>query len=153
MSTDATSETLPPQMTVLSQYVRSVSFNNDAAQQGANPSGRPNINVQVNVDAKAAEDGRYAVTLKTKVVAKTEEMTAFSVDLDYVGIFQLTNVPEEHAQRVLLIECPRLLFPFARRIIAEVTRDGGYPPLLLDPIDFAALYARQSADAANAATA
>lgn len=131
------------QMTVLSQYVRALTFDNIAARQGMNPSGKPNINVQVNVDAAPLADQRFAVSLKTAVAASTETGEVFKVDLDYVGAFQIAGVPDEALQPVLLIECPRLLFPFARRIIAEVSRDGGFPPLMLDPIDFTALYRRQ----------
>lgn len=133
------------QLTVLSQFVRKVTFENSAAMQGANPSGKPNINVNVNVDAKPLAEGRYSAALKTVVSASTDEMKVFTIDLDYVGVFQLSNVPQEALQPVLLIECPRLLFPFARRIVAEISRDGGFPPLMLDPIDFAALYRRQLA--------
>ena len=141
------------QLTVLSQYVRNLVFDNVAAAEGANPTGKPNINVQVNVDAKPLVEDRYSVSLKTNVNASTEDMMVFSVALDYVGVFQLANVPEKALQPVLLIECPRLLFPFARRIVAECTRDGGFPPLMLDPIDFAALYRRQLAQAAQQAAA
>lgn len=144
----ATGTAAPPQMSVLSQYVRELTFDNTAAKNGKNPSGKPNINVQVNVDATPIAEGRYLVALKTNVAAATDEDAAFGVNLDYVGVFQVANVPQEALQPVLLIECPRLLFPFARRIIAEATRDGGFPPLMLDPIDFTALYRRQLQQAA-----
>lgn len=134
----------PAQLSVLSQYVRNVTFENIAALSGDVPSGKPNINVQVNVDAKPHGDNRFSVGLKTDVSATADNQPVFTVALDYVGVFQLTNVPREAMQAVLLIECPRLLFPFSRRIVAELTRDGGYPPLLLDPIDFAVLYRRQA---------
>lgn len=135
------------QMAVLSQYVRELTFENSAAKQGVNPSGKPNINVQVNVDAANIGEDRYMVSLRTNVGASADGADVFKVALDYVGAFQIANVPQEALQPVLLIEAPRLLFPFARRIVAEATRDGGYPPLLLDPIDFTALYRQQLAQA------
>ncbi|MBX2854404.1 MAG: protein-export chaperone SecB [Rhodobacteraceae bacterium] len=140
----------PAQMTVISQYVRDLKFENIAAANGVNPSGKPSINVQVNVDANPIAENRFLVALKTGVSASAEEKDVFKVHLDYVGAFQVQNVPDNALRPVLLIECPRLLFPFARRIIAEVSRDGGYPPLMLDPIDFTALYRRQLAQAASA---
>ncbi|MCI4662638.1 MAG: protein-export chaperone SecB [Neomegalonema sp.] len=151
MTDQADSANKTAQLTVLSQFVRNVNFENSAANKGANPSGKPNINVNVNVDAKPLSEDRYSVSLKTVVNANTSEMDVFKIDLDYVGVFQLANVPKEALQPVLLIECPRLLFPFSRRIIAEISRDGGFPPLMLDPIDFAALYRRQLAAAAQQA--
>lgn len=141
----------PAQMSVLSQYVRSLTFENAAASSNSPPTGKPNINVQVNVDATPLGEQRYAVSLKSLVTATTDATEVFKIALDYVGAFQIMNVPQQALQPVLLIECPRLLFPFSRRIIAEVTRDGGFPPLMLDPIDFTALYRRQLAQAAQAA--
>lgn len=138
------------QMAVLSQYVRDLTFENIAAKQGVNPSGKPNINVQVNVDASGLAENRYLVALKISVDASADGADVFKVNLDYVGAFQVSNVPQEALQPVLLIESPRLLFPFARRIVAEATRDGGYPPLLLDPIDFTALYRQQLAQQGQA---
>ena len=138
------------QLSVLSQYVRRLSFDNIAAANGAAPSGKPNINVQVNVDANPMGENRFAVVLKTNVDATAEGSEVFTIALEYVGVFQLTNVPQEALQAVLLIECPRLLFPFSRRIVAEASRDGGFPPLMLDPIDFAGLYRRQLQQAADA---
>ena len=139
----AEQEAAPAQMNVLTQYVRRVVFENTAAINGRNPNGKPTINVQVNVESNAVGEGRYVVALLLTIETMNEEEEVFAVELDYIGVFQLSNVPDNAIQAVLSIECPRLLFPFARRIIAEVTRDGGYPPLMLDPIDFAALYRRQ----------
>ncbi|MEL6318855.1 MAG: protein-export chaperone SecB [Pseudomonadota bacterium] len=149
-STEAAESGAQAQLSVLSQYVRNLTFANTAAAEGAAPSGKPNINVQVNVDAKPLGEDRYAVALRTDVGATTDNSEVFKIALDYVGVFQLSNVPREALQAVLLIECPRLLFPFSRRIVAETSRDGGYPPLMLDPIDFAALYRRQLQQAAEA---
>lgn len=141
------------QLSVLSQYVRHLTFANIAAANNATPSGKPNINVQVNVDANPLGEDRFAVGLKTDVAATSDDADVFNIALDYVGVFQLTNVPREALQAVLLIECPRLLFPFSRRIVAEISRDGGFPPLMLDPIDFAGLYRRQLQRAQDGAEA
>lgn len=139
-------------MNVLGQYVRRVSFTNIAAQQGvAAPGGKPNISVQVRVDSAPLSDTRHQVALGTTCKATSGETEVFELDLDYVGMFELTNVPDASMPLALSIECPRLLFPFARRIIAELTRDGGFPPLLLDPIDFRALYLKQAQQAATTA--
>ena len=143
-------ENAAPQMVVLSQYVRDLNFENSAAKEGLNPSGKPSINVQVNVDATPIADDRFLVSLKTDVAAAAEDANAFRIGLDYVGAFQIANIPQDALQPVLLIEAPRMLFPFARRIIADLSRDGGFPPLMLDPIDFTSLYRRQMEQAQQA---
>lgn len=158
MSDEAASAHQPAKLHVLSQYVRSVAFENEAAKRNQNPSGAPNITVQVNVTNSDIGSSRYIVILSTNVAATMkdgdDDVQVFSVTLDYAGVFELSNVPVEALNQVLSIECPRLLFPFARRIIAEVTRDGGFPPLMLDPIDFASLYRRQlDAEGANGGAA
>ncbi|MCW5698233.1 MAG: protein-export chaperone SecB [Rhodospirillales bacterium] len=112
----------------------------------------PNINVNVNVQARQLVDDIYEVTLHTEAECKTGDSTAFLVELDYAGVFTV-NVPSEHLRPILLIECPRLLFPFARHIVANVTRDGGFPPVLLGPIDFVSMYQRQLQEQAEAAAA
>ncbi|MEM9724602.1 MAG: protein-export chaperone SecB [Pseudomonadota bacterium] len=137
----------PPQMNVLTQYVRRVVFENSAAINNKQPEGKPTINVQINVESNDVGENRYIVALLMTVETMNGEDEVFAVELDYIGVFQLLGIPEANLQAVLSIECPRLLFPFARRIIAEVTRDGGYPPLLLDPIDFVSLYRQQLAQA------
>lgn len=135
------------QMNVLTQYVRRVVFENTAAIKGDAPGTKPTINVQVNVETASSGEDRYTVGLLLTIETMDGENEIFAVELDYMGIFRLTGVPENAIPAVLSIECPRLLFPFARRIIAEVTRDGGYPPLMLDPIDFSNLYRRQMQEA------
>lgn len=139
----ATQSKTQPQMSVLTQYIRRVLFENTAAIENKNPGGKPNINVQVNVESNSVGENRYQVALIMAIETINNEEEVFIVDLEYVGVFQISGVPESAMQAVLSVECPRLLFPFSRRVIAEVTRDGGYPPLMLDPIDFAALYRRQ----------
>lgn len=147
---EAGSAPTPPRMNVLSQYVLKLAFENKAAARGVNPTGKPTINVQVDVDTKALANERHSVSLSMNVTAKSQDQEVFAVGLEYTGVFLLQNVPEDTVNAVLMVEAARLLFPFARRIIAETTRDGGYPPLMLDPIDFAALYRRRMAAAKEA---
>lgn len=145
-------------MRIMAQYARDLSFENVAAQkrtQGSNV--QPDIQVQVSLDAQKREsENQYQVATKFKVTSrnKTDGETLFLVELDYVGIFAIEGVPQEQLHPFLLIECPRMIFPFARRIISDVTRDGGYPPLNLDTVDFLALYKqevqRQAAQKADA---
>ena len=129
-----------PHIQIVAHYIRDLSFENVAAQEGTNPEGQPEINVTVNLDASGGPDNRYLVSMKVNATAKSGEHTRFLVELDYVGIFSVTNVPQEHVHPILFIECPRQLLPYARRVVSDVTRDGGYPPLMLDNVDFSALY-------------
>ncbi len=134
---------LNPQVSLLAQYVRDLSFENVAAQKGGAQDGRPDIKVGVNLDASPRGDDRYEVTMKLNAKATAGDATVFAVELDYAGVFTVTGVPETHLRPFLLIECPRILFPFARRVMADVTRDGGFPPLMLDLIDFAQIYKQE----------
>jgi preprotein translocase subunit SecB len=126
-----------PALQVLAQYVRDLSFENPGVGQSVQ---QPRIDLNVDLQARRGDGGHYEVTLKLRVNAMQETKTLFLLELSYAGAFMLRGVPEESVQPVLLIECPRLLFPFARRIVADVVRDGGMPPLMIEPIDFAALY-------------
>ena len=140
-----------PRLTIQSQYVKDLSFENPRAPQSLQPGqARPEIQIRVDVRAQPLEAGRYEVTLQLHVEAKAGLDNAFMVELTYGGVFGLLNIPPDSLQALLLIECPRLLFPFARRIIADTTRDGGFPPLMLDPIDFMTLYRRRQQAEAQA---
>ena len=133
----------PPKMNVLAQFVRDLSFENILAQKGASGDVQPDVQVQVNLDAKKrSQDNQYEVILKLKIDSKVKgsEDHLFILELDYSGVFHIENVPEEQLHPYLLIECPRMIFPFVRRIVSDVTRDGGFPPLNLETIDFLALY-------------
>ncbi|MCC5958276.1 MAG: protein-export chaperone SecB [Rhodobacteraceae bacterium] len=140
-------ETPKVNMRVLAQFVRDLSFENVAAQkklQGSNV--QPDIQVQVSLDANKRDvENQYEVATKFKITSKNKEddQALFIVELDYVGVFLIENVPAEQLHPFLLIECPRMIFPFARRIISDVTRDGGFPPLNLDTVDFLALYKQE----------
>ena len=138
----------PVKMSVLAQVVRDMSFENILAQKGVSGDVQPDVQVQVNLDAKKRSgDNQYEVVIKLKVESKskaTQDML-FLLELDYAGVFSIEGVPTEQMHPFLLIECPRMLFPFVRRIISDVTRDGGFPPLNLETIDFVALYRNEIA--------
>ena len=135
-----------PRLSILTQYVKDLSFENPRAPlRPAAGQARPEIQIQVDVRAAELSDGQYEVVLDLNVDAKAGDEPVFLVELAYGGLFALANIPPDSLQPLLLIECPRLLFPFARRVVADATRDGGFPPLMIDPIDFVALYRRQRA--------
>ncbi|MCZ6522380.1 MAG: protein-export chaperone SecB [Alphaproteobacteria bacterium] len=141
-----------PRLSVTAQYVKDFSFENPNAPQSlAPPKEQPQIDVNVEVEANLLAPDTYEVTLRITVTARNLETTLFVIELLYAGLFRIENIPEESLEAVCLIECPRLIFPFARRIIADGTRDGGFPPMLIDPIDFATLY-RQRAQASKEAS-
>lgn len=134
-------------MQVLTQYVRDLSFENAVAQKGA-PGGevQPEINVQVSLDARKRQtEHQYEVITKFRVTSTnaSDKTPLFLCELDYGGIFHIEGVPEDQMHPFLLIECPRILFPFVRRIISDMTRDGGFPAFYMDPVDFVALYRQE----------
>jgi len=132
-----------PKARVLAQYVRDLSFENILAQKGASPDATPEIKVQVNLDArKRKTEGQYEVITKLNITSNAKGTTdaLFVCELEYAGVFQIEGVPEDQMHPYLLIECPRITFPFVRRVVSDVTRDGGFPPLNLETIDFLALY-------------
>ena len=133
----------PVKMQVLAQYIRDMSFENILAQKGIKGEVQPEINVQVNVDGnKRPIEHQYEVIIKTKILSKTKEKgePMFLLEVEYGGVFHVENLPDEQLHPYLMIECPRMIFPFLRRIVSDVTRDGGFPSLNLDTIDFMALY-------------
>lgn len=136
------------------QYIKDLSFENPRAPQSLVPTEKPPA-IDVNVDLKAQklQDDIYEMTLHIAARAHSDNNVLFLVDLEYAGIFQVTNIPQERLEPLLMIDCPFVLFPFARRVIADATRDGGFPPLMLDPIDFHALYVQNKGKPAAAATA
>jgi preprotein translocase subunit SecB len=143
-----TDEITPPKMNILAQYVRDLSFENILAQKGVDGELNPEIQVNVNIDAKKrTTDKQFDVIIKLRVDSKSKSTNniLFVLELDYGGVFQIENVPDDQLHPYLLIECPRMLFPFLRRIVSDVTRDGGFPPLNLENIDFLKLY-RQEID-------
>ena len=132
-----------PQLRVLVQFVRDMSFENIMAQKGASPDGKPGIQIQVNLDAKKrAADNQYESAINLNITSKDKESDAvlFVLEIDDVGIFFIDGVPEEQLHPFLMIECPRMNFPFLRRVVSDLTRDGGFPQLNLETIDFVAMY-------------
>ncbi len=133
-----------PQMRVLAQYVKDLSFENpDAPNSMRAGLAAPAIDLGIDVQARRAEDQSFEVDLNIEAKAERDGKVVFLAELKYAGLFQLIGIPNEQIEPLVLIECPRILFPFARRVLADVTRDGGFPPLFVDPIDFAALYRNQ----------
>ena len=136
-------EKISTKMQILGQFIKDLSFENIAAQESKQGTGTPNIEVKINLDAsKRTQDDQYNSSIKISVESKDTKTNKniFLLELDYGGIFQIENIPDDQLHPFLMIECPRMLFPFVRRVIHDVTRDGGYPPLNLDSIDFLAMY-------------
>jgi preprotein translocase subunit SecB len=135
-----------PGIRILAQFIRDLSFENPRAPDALRPSqDQPQIDLGVEMNARGREDGLFEVDLKLSARANRSDGPLFIVELLYGGVFQIAGVQPDEMEPVLLIECPRYLFPFARRIIAEVSSEGGFPPFLLDPIDFAGVYAARKA--------
>ena len=133
---------------VLAQYIRDLSFENVLARKGVSGEVTPEIAVQVALDGrKRGAENQYEVTTKLTATSKTKASgeVLFVLEIEYVGVFQIEGVPEAQLHPYLLIECPRITFPFLRRIVSDVTRDGGFPPLNLEMIDFVALYRNELA--------
>ena len=146
------SEPIPPQLSVLAQYVKDFSFENPNAPQSLMPGQQPQISIQINVEARPLGETDVEVSLRLEGKAEHEQNLLFAFELTFAGVFRVQNVPQESLNAVVLIECPRLLFPFAREIVANAVRNGGFPPLLLDPFDFVALY-RQKMEQTQASPA
>jgi len=140
----ANGEDTAPAAGLISQYVKDLSFENPNAPAVYQNPQNPAIDVQFNIASSQVAEEVFEIVLRIEVKAETESQVAFLVDLSYAGLFGLRNIPDEHIQPFLLGEAPRLLFPFARRVLADAVRDGGFPPLLLEPIDFTALYMQQA---------
>jgi preprotein translocase subunit SecB len=135
-----------PQIRILAQFTRDLSFENPRAPDSLRMTGdQPNIELGVEMNARGRPDGLFEVDLKLNARATRQEETAFQIELLYGGLFELNGFSEDQLELVLLIECPRFLFPFARRIISDMTAEGGFPPFHLEPIDFAAVYAQRNA--------
>lgn len=134
-----------PTINALAQYAKDLSFENPNAPRSLQPQeGQgPQINIQVNVNAQQLSETDFEVVLALEGDAKVNNEVLFAFDLKYAGIFRMLNIPQDQIHPAVMIECPRLLFPFARQIIADATRNGGFPPLMIDPIDFAQMFAQR----------
>jgi preprotein translocase subunit SecB len=150
----APAQGLQPQLNVIAQYIKDFSFENPNAPQSLAASKEaPQINIQINVNASPAADNNIEVVLHLHGKAEVSTGLLFNFELAFGGVFHIRNVPQDSLDAVVLIECPRLLFPFAREIIATTVRNGGFPPLLLDPVDFVSLYRQRMAQVAPQAPA
>ena len=135
-----------PQLSVLGQYIKDLSFENPNAPRSLSPSQtQPAIQIQINVGVQQLAETDYEISLKLDGKAESAGSVLFAFDLTFAGVFRVQNVPAESLQPLVMIECPRLLFPFAREIVATAVRNGGFPPLLLDPVDFVSLYQQRVA--------
>jgi preprotein translocase subunit SecB len=139
-----------PMLSVLAQYIKDLSFENPNAPNSLRPREKaPEIQINVNVSANPLSESDFEVELKLEAKAEEDSEVMFNAELVYAGVFRIQGIPEESMGPAVLIECPRLLFPFARQIISDSTRNGGFPPLMIDPIDFAQLYQSRMADEAS----
>ncbi len=140
------------QLSVLAQYVKDFSFESPGAPQTLQgPGQNPQLQIGVNVNAGPRGEDIYETVVHLEAHAKSDDGVINNVEMDYGGLFRIKNVPEKMLQPVLFVDCPTLLFPFVRRVIADVVRDGGFPPLMLDPIDFGRLYAQNLSKSGDAA--
>ena len=148
MATDTNGNgTASPNLSILAQYTKDLSFENPGAPRSLQArENAPDININVNVNANPLSDADYDVVLTLNAEAKDGDRVLFHTELVYGGVFRVTGFPQEHMLPLLFIECPRLLFPFARQIIADITRNGGFPPLMIDPIDFAQMFTQRMAE-------
>ncbi len=145
---DAAQADSAPSINVMVQYTKDFSFENPNAPRSLGPQEKPpNISIQVNVNARQVADTDFEVNILLEGSAGEGAAVLFKFELDYAGLFRLRNIPQNDIHPVVMIECPRLLFPFARQIIADAVRGGGFPPLYIDPIDFATLYRKRLSEA------
>jgi preprotein translocase subunit SecB len=147
-------DSLAPQLGVLAQYTKDLSFENPNSPQSLQPqSKQPAINIQINVTPRQLSNTDFEVELKLEGKAEVDTTLLFSFDLTYAGVFRVQNVAQENLGPLVMIECPRLLFPFAREIVARAVVNGGFPPLMLDPVDFVSLYRQKMAQMPQAPAA
>ncbi len=137
---DGTDPNNPPTLQVVAQYLKDLSFENPRAPESFQGDQAPKIDVNVDVQARSLNNDQYEVELSVAARAKRDDQPIFVVEASYAGVFSITGMPREQLEMVMLVECPRLLFPFMRQIIADATRNGNFPPLMLEPIDFLGIY-------------
>ncbi|MCL7998575.1 protein-export chaperone SecB [Brucella sp. 21LCYQ03] len=139
--------TVQPSLNILTQYIKDLSFESPGAPLSLRPREKaPSININVNVNANPLSETDFDVVLTLEAKAVDGKDVLFNTELTYGGVFRIQGIPQEHMLPLLFIECPRLLFPFARQIVADATRNGGYPPLMIDPIDFAQMFQARMAE-------
>ncbi len=143
MAEDSMDMNAIPRFLIRGQYVKDLSFENPLAPHTlVNPEEKPDISVDISLKAQRLNEEHFELVLRIASTAKSKEKMLFLVELDYGAIVQLVNIPEDRIEQLLFIDCAAILFPFARRVLSDVTRDGGFMPMMLEPIDFTALYAR-----------
>ncbi len=135
-----------PQLNVLAQYIKDFSFENPNAPRSLQITQQPTMAIQINVAATPLAENDFEIALHVEGKADSAGSVVFLFDLVFAGVFRIRNVPAENVHAVVMIECPRLLFPFAREIISNAVRNGGFPPLMIDPVDFVALYRQKMAE-------
>lgn len=152
---EATSENaVTPRFQITGQYVKDLSYENPAAPHNLSLQDKPAINVNIDLGAQKLGDDLYEVAIKVNASAELPTRKLFVIELVYAGLFQISGVPNDRLEAILFVDCPFVLFPYARRVVSDLTRDGGFPPLLLEPIDFFNLYRRRlEAQAAQNQTA
>jgi preprotein translocase subunit SecB len=151
--TDASSDVPPqhaappgqPGIRILAQYIRDLSFESPRAPESLRGGVQPQIDLSVELNVRGRDDGLYEVEIKLVARAVREAETVFHIEIAYAGLFEIIGVPQADLEPVLMVECPRYLFPFVRRVIADLSTEGGFPPFMLEPIDFAGLYAARRA--------
>ena len=147
MANENSSEGAQPSLNILAQYIKDLSFENPGAPRSLQArDNAPAINISINVNANPLSENDFDVVLSLNAEAKDGDKALFAVELVYGGVFRITGFPQEHILPILFIECPRLLFPFARQIVADATRNGGFPPLMIDPIDFTQMFSQRMAE-------
>ena len=141
---DLQGDAAAPRFHVTGQYVKDLSFENPGAPGTlVQLDEKPRIEVNIDLDAKKLRDDLFEVTLRVNASGKAKDKSLFLVDLSYAGLFTLMNIPADRLEQILMVDCPFVLFPYARRIVSDATRDGGFPPLMLEPIDFFAMYRKK----------
>ena len=146
-ASDGSAEEPQPQLRVVGQYIKDLSFESPNAPQSLrDPGDNPNIQVEINVAANQLEQNIFECAIDFKVKATSSKMTIYSLEMVYAGAFELQNFPQQLIQPVLFVNCPAVLFPFMRRLIGDMTREGGFPPLWLDPVDWGSLYNQRLAE-------
>ncbi len=149
----AQGEAPPVQAQVAAQYIKDLSFENPNVERLlSGPGEEPNMKIEVNVNAKRVGDDLFESAIDFSAHATNQTGTIYEMEIVYAGLFRIKNIPEEALEPFLLINCPMLIFPFLRRVVADISREGGFPPLLLDPIDFAGLFVRRQKEAAKGGT-
>jgi preprotein translocase subunit SecB len=139
-----------PFFQILAQFVRDLSFENPRAPESLRLEGKPDVELGVEMSARGRTDGLFEVDMRLNIKASAADAALFQIDLTYGGLFRIGGVEEDQLEQMLLIECPRYLFPFARQIVSACSADGGfYPPFLMEPIDFAAIYAARKSQGAD----